>query len=173
MASQYTDRQRTRVFTRDTQNTANNKQKAIGQTQLMTIEKEGLFDGISLAQIIAGAAAAATSMVLASKIGIGGSVIGAAVSSVVTVVSSQLYRKFLTASAQSSRAVKMRWAMWRTACGSPRTMRTPRADTADTTIRRSTEMGSVPQAGNDAARALLPHRCRRKRLQSASMRNTR
>lgn len=100
MASQYTDQQRTRIYTRDTQNTTSNRQKAIGQTQLMTIEKEGLFDGISLAQIIAGAAAAATSMVLASKIGIGGSVIGAAVSSVVTVVSSQLYRKFLTASAQ-------------------------------------------------------------------------
>ena len=106
MASQYTDRQRTRVFTRDTQNTASSNQKAIGQTQLMTIEKEGLFDGISLAQIIAGAAAAATSMVLASKIGIGGSVIGAAVSSVVTVVSSQLYRKFLTASAQKLKGGK-------------------------------------------------------------------
>ena len=106
MASQYTDRQRTRVFTRDTQSTESNKQKAIGQTQLMTIEKEGLFDGISLAQIIAGAAAAATSMVLASKIGIGGSVIGAAVSSVVTVVSSQLYRKFLTASAQKLKGGK-------------------------------------------------------------------
>ncbi len=64
-------------------------------------QKPGLFDGLSLAQIIAGAAAAATSVMLASQIGIAGSVIGAAVSSVVTVVSSQIYRRFITASADA------------------------------------------------------------------------
>lgn len=59
-----------------------------------------LFEGISLAQVIAASAAAATSMLLASKIGIAGSVIGAAVSSMVTVICSQLYRNALDASAQ-------------------------------------------------------------------------
>lgn len=60
----------------------------------------GLLDGISVSQVIAGAAAAATSVALASHIGWMGSIIGAAISSVVTVVTSQLYRRFLTASAE-------------------------------------------------------------------------
>lgn len=103
MASSYTDldQQRTRVVPRaDGDTPAATQASSIGNTQLIPREKPGLLEGISLAQIIAGAAAAATSMVLASHIGIGGSVIGAAVSSVVTVVSSQLYRRFLDASAE-------------------------------------------------------------------------
>lgn len=75
----------------------------IGATQPMPVRK-GLFDGISIAQIIAASAAAATSMLLASRIGIAGSVIGAAVSSMVTVVCSQLYRNALDASARKLKA---------------------------------------------------------------------
>lgn len=97
---EFTDRQRTRVVRRDALDERGNAETSIGATQAFSKKKEGLFDGLSIAQIIAGAAAAATSVVLASKIGITGSVIGAAVSSVVTVVSSQLYRHFLTASAE-------------------------------------------------------------------------
>ena len=92
----FTDRQRTRVYRRE----APEERPSIGGTQIMSTREGGLFEGITLPQVIAGAAAAATSVLLASKIGIGGSVIGAAVSSVVTVVSSQLYRKFLTAGAR-------------------------------------------------------------------------
>ena len=95
-----TDRQRTRVVKRDALDEQAATHASIGNTQALSQTKEGLFDGLSIAQIIAGAAAAATSMVLASKIGIGGSVIGAAASSVITVVSSQLYRRFLDASAE-------------------------------------------------------------------------
>ncbi len=73
---------------------------SIGQTMAIA-PKKGLFDDISIPQIIAGAAAAATSVALASKIGIAGSVIGAAVSSVITVVSSQVYRHFISASAEA------------------------------------------------------------------------
>lgn len=98
--STYTDRQRTRVVARRTDDEAKAGDASIGSTQAFNKDKGGLFDGLSIAQIIAGAAAAATSVTLASKIGIAGSVIGAAVSSVVTVVSSQLYRKFLTTSAE-------------------------------------------------------------------------
>lgn len=75
----------------------------IGATQPIPVRK-GLFDGISIAQIIAASAAAATSMLLASRIGIAGSVIGAAVSSMVTVVCSQLYRNALDASARKLKA---------------------------------------------------------------------
>lgn len=75
----------------------------IGATQPIALRK-GLLDGISVAQIIAAAAAAVTSMLLSSKIGIAGSVIGAAVSSVVTVVCSQLYRNALDTSARKLKA---------------------------------------------------------------------
>lgn len=104
MASSYTDydRKRPRIVQRGQENETY-APESIGHTQLMSIEKPGLFDGISIAQIAAGAAAAATSVVLASHIGIGGSVIGAAVSSVVTVVSSQIYRRFLDAGAEKIR----------------------------------------------------------------------
>ena len=78
----------------------NGRDSSIGNTQAYAVQKPGLFDDLSFAQVIAGAAAAATSVVLASKIGFAGSVIGAAVSSVVTVVSSQIYRHFITASAE-------------------------------------------------------------------------
>ena len=78
----------------------------IGGTQPVPIKK-GLFDGISVAQVIAASAAAATSMLLASRIGIAGSVIGAAVSSMVTVICSQLYRNALDASARKLKAKQM------------------------------------------------------------------
>lgn len=63
-------------------------------------EKPGLFDGLSLAQIVAAAAAGATSMALSSTIGFGGSIINAAVSSVITVVCSQVYRHVLDATGE-------------------------------------------------------------------------
>lgn len=83
--------------------------EAIGNTQAYPARKpgflRGLFEDLSFAQVVAGAAAAATSVVLASKIGIAGSVIGAAVSSVVTVVSSQVYRHFITTGAEKLKGV--------------------------------------------------------------------
>ena len=94
----YTSRRRTRVY-QPPQSTQVLKHETIGQTQAIPPKKK-LFDGVSVAQIIAGAAAAATSVALASYIGIAGSIIGAAVSSVVTVVSSQIYRRFLDVSAR-------------------------------------------------------------------------
>lgn len=97
MASQlpeYTDLQRTRVVNR-----ADAAAPSIGSTQPIT-PREGLFDGLSIPQIVAGAAAAATSVLLMSKIGVVGSVIGAALSSVITVVSTQVYRRILTAGAR-------------------------------------------------------------------------
>lgn len=78
----------------------------MGGTQPIPMKK-GLFDGISVAQVIAASAAAATSMLLASRIGIAGSVIGAAVSSMVTVICSQLYRNALDASARKLKAKQM------------------------------------------------------------------
>ncbi len=99
MASQYTDRPQTRVVTRAALNNGVHENMSIGQTQAMP-PKTKLFDGLSISQVIAGAAAAATSVALASKIGITGSIVGAAVSSVITVISSQVYRHFLTAGAR-------------------------------------------------------------------------
>ena len=87
----YTDSRRTRVYQRE-------QEPFIGQTQAIA-PKEKLLEGLSIPQVIAGAAAAATSVALASHIGIAGSVIGAAVSSIVTVLSSQVYRHFLSAGA--------------------------------------------------------------------------
>lgn len=99
----YTSRRRTRIYQHPDDNADRGRDELIGQTQAIQI-KPKLFDGLSVAQIIAGAAAAATSVALASYIGLAGSIIGAAVSSVVTVVSSQLYRRFLDASARTLKA---------------------------------------------------------------------
>lgn len=95
----YTSRRQTRVYRREDSTTTLTKDDLIGQTQPIQPKKR-LFDELSLPQIIAGAAAAATSVALSSYIGVAGSIIGAAISSVVTVVSSQLYRRFLDASAR-------------------------------------------------------------------------
>lgn len=100
MTTKYTDAPRTRVMTPASLNNGVHENHSIGQTMAIA-PKKGLFDDISIPQIIAGAAAAATSVALASKIGIAGSVIGAAVSSVITVVSSQVYRHFISASANA------------------------------------------------------------------------
>ena len=100
MTTKYTDAPRTRVMTPASLSNGVHENHSIGQTMAIA-PKKGLFDDISIPQIIAGAAAAATSVALASKIGIAGSVIGAAVSSVITVVSSQVYRHFISASAEA------------------------------------------------------------------------
>lgn len=100
MTTKYTDAPRTRVMTPAALNNGVHENHSTGQTMAIA-PKKGLFDDISIPQIIAGAAAAATSVALASKIGIAGSVIGAAVSSVITVVSSQVYRHFISASAKA------------------------------------------------------------------------
>lgn len=63
----------------------------------------GLLEGLSVPQVAAGALAAVTSMLLSSKIGIAGSVIGVAVGSVVSTVASQVYKQFLQASADKLR----------------------------------------------------------------------
>lgn len=64
-----------------------------------------LFKGITWMQVGAGALAAATSLFLSSSIGIAGSIIGAAVGSVVTTLSSAVYKGFFTA---SDKAIKKR-----------------------------------------------------------------
>lgn len=62
-------------------------------------KKRRLFDDISAAQVIATALAAVTSMLLASYIGIAGSVIGVAVASIVSTLAASAYKKFLRDSA--------------------------------------------------------------------------
>ena len=66
---------RTRVYQRPADTTVvTRRDDFIGQT--MAIEpKKKLFEGVSFAQVVAGAAAAATSVALASYIGIAGSII--------------------------------------------------------------------------------------------------
>lgn len=64
----------------------------------MKLGLKDLFKDLTWMQVGAGALAAATSLFLASSIGIAGSIIGAAVGSIVTTVSSALYKSFLTAS---------------------------------------------------------------------------
>ena len=63
--------------------------------------KAGLFDGISKAQVLAGALASVTSMLLSSKIGIAGSVIGVAIGSIVSTVASTVYKNILNNSANA------------------------------------------------------------------------
>ncbi|MFR0569141.1 hypothetical protein ACLUXI_05380 [Bifidobacterium apri] len=67
---------------------------------------KNFFKGISVPQLVAGALAAVTSFLLSAKIGIAGSVIGVAVGSIVSAVSSQLYQNILKASSEKLQDVK-------------------------------------------------------------------
>ena len=100
MTTEYTDAPRTRVITPAALNNGVHENHSIGQTVAIAPKKR-LFEDLSIPQVIAGAAAAATSVALVSKIGVVGSVIGAALSSVITVVSSQVYRHFISAGAEA------------------------------------------------------------------------
>lgn len=62
--------------------------------------KRRLFEDVSAVQVVATAAAAVTSMLLSSYIGIAGSIIGVAVASVVSTLAASLYKKFLADSAE-------------------------------------------------------------------------
>ncbi|KAB7790967.1 hypothetical protein [Bifidobacterium leontopitheci] len=59
---------------------------------------KNFFKGISFSSIAAGALAAVTSFLLSAKIGIAGSVIGVAIGSVVSAVSTQIYKNVLSES---------------------------------------------------------------------------
>ena len=71
-----------------------------------TMSVKGLFEGLSAAQLTAGALAAVTSMLLSARIGIAGSVIGVAVGSIVSTVASQVYKRFLEQSASKLRDLR-------------------------------------------------------------------
>lgn len=68
-------------------------------------KKRHLFEDISLVQVVATALAAVTSMLLASYIGIAGSVIGVAVASVVSTTAASLYKHFLRESAEKIKEI--------------------------------------------------------------------
>lgn len=63
---EYTDRQKTRIYTPSSERTRYNQDDAIGQTQAIA-PKERLFDGISVPQILAGAAAAAPARICGTE----------------------------------------------------------------------------------------------------------
>jgi len=63
--------------------------------------EKGVFTDLSMPQVIAGALAAVTSLLLSNVIGLAGSVIGVAVASIVSTVSSQAYKHFLAKSAEN------------------------------------------------------------------------
>ena len=128
----------------------------IGCTQPIPMRR-GLFDGISVAQVIAASAAAATSMLLASRIGIAGSVIGAAVSSMVTVICSQLYRNALDASAEKLKEKQMLAA---SAHGGPR------REDARGCAAPQTRGGAAGQGGDAAEGRVLTARIAPTKLQA-------
>lgn len=166
MTTKYTDAPRTRVMTPASLNNGVHENHSIGQTMAIA-PKKGLFDDISIPQIIAGAAAAATSVALASKIGIAGSVIGAAVSSVITVVSSQVYRHFISASAE---AIKGTHAAVDYPAGAYEPLSLmPRSTWAAPRLRRR----CARLRGARPRRALLPTACAPRRRQSAVRRKRR
>lgn len=107
----------------------------------------GLLEGLSVPQVAAGALAAVTSMLLSSKIGIAGSVIGVAVGSVVSTVASQVYKQFLQASADKLRELSpLDEAGASAAAGETRVM--PAAGEGSSATR---VMGAMPASGAAAA----------------------
>ena len=73
---------------------------ALTETDERPERKRRLFEDVSAVQVVATAAAAVTSMLLSSYIGIAGSIIGVAVASVVSTLAASLYKKFLADSAE-------------------------------------------------------------------------
>lgn len=107
----------------------------------------GLLEGLSVPQVAAGALAAVTSMLLSSKIGIAGSVIGVAVGSVVSTVASQVYKQFLQASADKLRELNpLDEAGAGAVAGETRVM--PAAGEGSSATR---VMGAMPASGDLAA----------------------
>lgn len=148
-----------------------------------TAKKGGLFDDLSMAQVIAGALAAVTSMLLASQIGIYGSVIGVGVGSVVSAVASQLYKKFLQRSADKLRdfAPGETLSMTKTEKGGgegdatsnedagktsalPADGRTAVLKTAPVEVGRTPRLDDAAQEGDVTARRALAQRDHKKRV---------
>lgn len=71
-------------------------------------QRPGLLDGISASQVVAGALASVTSVLLASRIGVAGSLLGVVVASAVSTVASQLYRTMISRSADKLRTLANR-----------------------------------------------------------------
>lgn len=132
-----------------------------------------LFDDLSLPQVVAGALAAVTSMLLASQIGIYGSVIGVGVGSIVSAVASQLYKKFFTASAEKLRELKPGEPGYVPDDGSddaPTVVLPPAGETAvlrPTTVRRSLtpRIGDAALLGDVTAQRVRDNRERKRRTQ--------
>ena len=59
-------------------------------------KRQRLFSDISATQLIATALASVTSVLLASYIGIAGSLIGVAVASIVSTLAASLYKRFIS-----------------------------------------------------------------------------
>lgn len=66
-------------------------------------DKKNLFDNVSFAAVIASALAAATSLFLSTKIGLAGSIIGAAVAAGASSLAMQVYQSILSKSAEKIR----------------------------------------------------------------------
>ncbi len=68
-------------------------------------KRSRLFGDVSIIQVTATALASVTSVLLASSIGIAGSIIGVAVASVVSTLAASLYKKFLADSAEKIKEI--------------------------------------------------------------------
>lgn len=87
----------------DNQHSHNNTSSSHSKTKGQKLRD--LFDDLSIAQVLAGALAAATVFLLSSTIGWAGSLIGVVVGSITSAVTSQIYKKVLSASADKIRDV--------------------------------------------------------------------
>ncbi|BAQ27167.1 hypothetical protein [Bifidobacterium dentium] len=105
---------------------------------------KNFFKGISFSSISAGALAAVTSFLLSAKIGIAGSVIGVAAGSIVSAVSTQIYKNVLKASGEKiQNAVPF---------GSNSDGETPESDAKTDNGTEATQViGEVRHGGSDTA----------------------
>ena len=85
--------------------TAYAPQRTAVPQQAPQAEQEKKSEGIAMAPVIGSALAAATSLLLTSRIGVGGAVVTAAVGAAVTTLTSQIYTRLATASAEKLRNV--------------------------------------------------------------------
>ena len=129
-------------------------------------KKPSILEELSFSQLAAGALAAVTSLLLSSRIGVAGSVIGAAVGYVVTAVSGVVFKRVISASAEK---VKQSADKIKAASATGATALSPALQRRDTATAGTTQpMPAAHAAASSRTGRVAPEALREKAAQERS-----